>query len=277
MSSLPKSAAIAARAALGAALGASLAASLAASWAATARAESAPAKPVTQSQSAPVLRAGDLVRLRSGGPELTVKSVQGNWVICTWWQERFGMFRTAGFPVAMIDGPIRRLAAAASPQTDAGPQTNDQASPAKRSDRPPGDLSYAGPTNQNPAAQGAHQTAGAGQMGPAGAPASMSLPTTPAQALAVLQGIAQTQGTSPVKTASPSQQGIEQTISYSRLRPALILPQSTTRTVPQGAVQAVLPFQQRAAANQTAGAGQIGPASAPASSMSAPGMIGRPY
>lgn len=259
MSSLPKLAAIAVRAALGAAL----AASLAASWAVTARAESAPAKAVTRSQATPVLRAGDLVRLRSGGPELTVKSVQGNWVICTWWHEGFGMFRTVGFPVAMIDGPLTLLAAAASPQTDAGPQTNDQASPAKRSDRPPGDLSYAGPTNQNPGAQGASQTAGVGQMGPAGALTSMSLPTTPAQALAVLQGIAQTQGTSPVKPASPSQQGTEQTISYSRLRPALILPQSTTRTVPQGAVQAVLPFQQRAGANQTAGAGQVGPTSAP--------------
>jgi uncharacterized protein YodC (DUF2158 family) len=242
----------------------------------TARAESAPATAVTQSQTAPVLRAGDLVRLRSGGPELTVKSVQGNWVICTWWHEGFGMFRTAGFPVAMIDGPLTQLAAAASAQTDAGPQTNDQASPAKRSDRPPGDLSYAGPTSQNPPAQSVNRTAGVGQTGPAGAPASMSPPTTPAQALAVLQGIAQTQGSRPVKPASPSQQGPEQTISVSRLRPALILPHSTTRTVPQGAVQAVLPFQQRAGANQTAGAGQIGPASAPASSMSSQGMIGRP-
>jgi hypothetical protein len=69
MSSLPRSAAIAAQATLGVALGVALGAS----WAVTARAESAPAKPVTQSQTAPVLRAGDLVRLRSGGPELTVK------------------------------------------------------------------------------------------------------------------------------------------------------------------------------------------------------------
>ena len=93
----------------------------------------------------------------------------------------------------------------------------------------------------------------------AGFKAAMDGDFSTPQALAVLQGIAQTQGTSPVKTASPSQQGIEQTISYSRLRPALILPQSTTRTVPQGAVQAVLPFQQRDGANQTAGAGQMAP------------------
>jgi len=228
----------------------------------TALAEIAPAKPVTQSQTTPVLRAGDLVRLRSGGPALTVKSVHGNWVICTWWQERFGMFRTVGFPVAMIDGPITLLAAAASARTDAGPQADGQASSAKRSDHHPGDLSDAGLTDQNPTAQGTNQTVGAGQMGAAGALTSMSLPATPAQALAVLQSIVHTnqnpigQGTSPVKTVSPLQQGTDQTISVSRVRPALILPQSTTRTVPQGTVPAVLPFQQGAATNQTVGVAQ---------------------
>src|SRR5262245_61859226 len=256
MLNIPKLAVIAVQAAVGLALGGS--------WPVTALAQIAPANAVTQSQATPVLRAGDLVRLRSGGPALTVKSVHGNWVICTWWHERFGMFRTVGFPIAMIDGPITLLVAAASPQTDAGPPTNGQASPAKRSDHPPGNLSDAGLTNQNPTAEGANQTLGAGQMGPAGALTSMSPPTTPAQALAVLQGIVQThenppgQGTSPVKTASPLQQSTDQTISVSRVRPALILPQSTTRTVPQGSVQAVLPFQQGAAANQTVGVGQMG-------------------
>ena len=263
MLNLPKLAVIAVQATVGVALGAS--------WAVTALAETAPANPVTQSrppesahsETTPVLRGGDLVRLRSGGPALTVKSVNGNWIICTWWQERLGMFRTAAFPVAMIDGPITLLAAAASPQTDAGPLTNGQASPTNRSDRPPGNLSDAGATKQNPTAQGANQTAGA-----ASALSSTGLPTTPAQALAVLQGIVQNnqnltaQGTSPVKTVSPSQQGNDQTISVSRLRPALILPQSTTQTVPQGSVQAVLPFQQGAATNQTAGVGQMGSASA---------------
>ena len=246
MLNLPKLAVIAVQAAVGVALGAS--------WAATALAE--PANPVTQSETTPLLREGDLVQLRSGGPALTVKSVNGKWVICTWWHERLGMFRTAAFPVAMIDGPITLLAAAASPQTDAGPQTNGQASPAKRSDHPPGNLSDAGLTNQNPTARGAHQSVSALTSG--------SPPTTPAQALALLQGIVQTsqnpttQGTSPVKTVSPSQQGTDQTISASRLRPALILPQSTSQTVPQGSVQAVLPFQQGAATNQTVGIGQMG-------------------
>jgi uncharacterized protein YodC (DUF2158 family) len=276
MLKLPKLAVIAVQATVGVALGAS--------WAVTALAETAPATPVTQSQTTPVLRGGDLVRLRSGGPALTVKSVHGNWVICTWWHERFGMFRSAAFPVAMIDGPITLLAAAASPQTDAGPQANGQASPAKRSDHSPGNLSDAGPTNQNPAAQGAatNQTVGVGQMGAASALTSTSPPTTPAQALAVLQDIVQTnqnptaQGTSPVKTVSPSQQGTDQTISVSRLRPALILPQSTTQTVPQGPVQAVLPFQQNAATNQTVGVGQTGPAGA-LTSMSPQRMIGRGF
>ena len=273
MLNLPKLAVIAVQATVGIALGAS--------WAVTALAETAPANPVTQSQTTPVLRGGDLVRLRSGGPALTVKSVNGNWVICTWWQERLGMFRTAAFPVAMIDGPITLLAAAASPQTDAGPQTNSQASPAKRSDRPPGNLSDVGLTNQNPTVQGANQTVGVGQMGPASAPTSMSPPTTPAQALAVLQNIVQTDqnptalgsapfgfvgnglgqpAASPVTTVSPLQQGTDQTISVSRVRPALILPQSITQTVPQGTVQTVLPFQQDAATNQTVGVGQMGPA-----------------
>jgi uncharacterized protein YodC (DUF2158 family) len=256
MSNLPKLAVIAVQATVGLALGAS--------WTVTALAQIAPANAVMQSQATPVLRAGDIVRLRSGGPALTVKSVHGNWVICTWWHERFGMFRTVGFPVAMIDGPFTLLAAAASPQTDAGPQTNGQASAAKSSDHPPGNLSDAGLTDQNPTAQGANQTAGVGQMEPAGALTSMSPPTTPAQALAVLQGIVQThqnpiaQGTSPVKTVSPLQQGTDQTISVSRVRPALILPQSTSQTVPQGSVQAVLPFQQGAATNQTVGVGQMG-------------------
>jgi len=262
MLSLPKLAVIAVQATVGVALGAS--------WVVTALAETAPANPVTQSQTVAVLREGDLVRLRSGGPPLTVKSVNGKWVICTWWHERLGMFRTAAFPVAMIDGPITLLAAAASPQTDAGLQTNGQANPAKRSDHPPGSLSDAGLNNQHPTVQGANQTAGAASA------LTSSPPTTAAQALAVLQGIVQNnqnpaaQGTSPVvKTASPSQQGTDQTISVSRLRPALILPQSVTQTVPQGSVQTVLPFQQGAATNQTVGAGSA------LTSMSPQGTTGR--
>ena len=93
---LPKPAAIAIQATLGIALSAS--------WAVSALA--APPDTATQGQSTPRLQEGDLVRLRSGGPEMTVKSVRGNWVIAIWWNEAFGGFQSAGFPVAMVDGPI---------------------------------------------------------------------------------------------------------------------------------------------------------------------------
>jgi uncharacterized protein YodC (DUF2158 family) len=59
-----------------------------------------------QSDATPLLQSGDLVRLRSGGPFLTVKSVQGEYVICTWWSEEAGDFRSGGFPIAMVAGPV---------------------------------------------------------------------------------------------------------------------------------------------------------------------------
>ena len=86
MLKLTKPVAIAIQASLGIALSAPLAA--------TALAEGASANAATQNQATPTFRGGDLVRLRSGGPVMTVKSVHGNWVICTWWNEAFGQFRT---------------------------------------------------------------------------------------------------------------------------------------------------------------------------------------
>ena len=122
MLKLPKPAAIAMQATLGIALSAP--------WAISALA--APENTATQSQTTPRLQEGDLVRLRSGGPEMTVKSVRGNWVIAIWWNEAFGAFQSAGFPVAMVDGPITLPPVQVSPQTRApqpsspqtgGPQT----------------------------------------------------------------------------------------------------------------------------------------------------------
>src|SRR5260221_14476941 len=80
MLKLPKPAVIAIQATLGIALSAP--------WAVPALA--APANTATQSQTTPLLHEGDLVQLRSGGPAMTVKSVQGNWVIATWWNEGYG-------------------------------------------------------------------------------------------------------------------------------------------------------------------------------------------
>jgi hypothetical protein len=33
---------------------------------------------------------------------MTVKSVEGDWVICTWWNEGYGEFQPAGFPIAAL-------------------------------------------------------------------------------------------------------------------------------------------------------------------------------
>jgi uncharacterized protein YodC (DUF2158 family) len=46
--------------------------------------DSAPSKAVIQSQIAPSFQRGDLVRLRSGGPLMTVGSIKGNLVDCFW-------------------------------------------------------------------------------------------------------------------------------------------------------------------------------------------------
>jgi uncharacterized protein YodC (DUF2158 family) len=118
MLKFPKPTAIAIEATLGIALSAS--------WAVSALA--AAANTATQTQTTPRVHEGDLVRLRSGAPEMTVKSVRGNWVIAIWWNEVFGGFQSAGFPVAMVDGPITL------PPVNVRPQT----SPTERSDHPPG-------------------------------------------------------------------------------------------------------------------------------------------
>jgi uncharacterized protein YodC (DUF2158 family) len=102
-----KPAAVAIQATLGVALGAP--------WAVPAGA--APANTATQSQTTPRLHEGDLVRLRSGGPVLTVKSVSDNWVICTWFDD-YGELQSAAFPIFMIAGPVTL-----SPD-DTNPQTN---------------------------------------------------------------------------------------------------------------------------------------------------------
>jgi uncharacterized protein YodC (DUF2158 family) len=112
MLKLPKPAAIAIQATLGIALSSPLAVP----------AVAAPANTATQSQTTPLFHKGDLVRLRSGGPAMTVKSVQGKWVIATWWNEGYGGFQSSGFPIAMVAGPVTL------PPDDAHPQTTGQKS-----------------------------------------------------------------------------------------------------------------------------------------------------
>ena len=154
MLNLPNAAAVAVQATLWVALSSP--------WAALA--DAAPAKTATQSQTTPRLHEGDLVRLRSGGSVLTVKSASDNWVICTWFDD-YGELQSTAFPIAMIAGPLTL-----SPD-EANPQTNGQMSPTEPSVRRSGDSSSSGQTNQNPTAQGTNQT---WQVRPANAGTSMS-------------------------------------------------------------------------------------------------------
>ena len=163
-------------------------------WAALA--DAAPANTATQRQTTPLLHEGDLVRLRSGGPAMTVESVWENWVICSWNEGGYGA-QSAGFPIAMIAGPLTL-----SPD-EANPQTNGQMSPTEPSVRRSGDSSSSGQTNQNPTAQGINPTR---QVRPANADTSMSPSTRRARVLPLQQGTG-------------------------RVGPALVEPQGTVRTV----------------------------------------------
>jgi len=232
MLKLPKPAAIAIQATLGIALSAP--------WAVPALA--APANTATQTQTTPLLHEGDLIRLRSGGPAMTVKSVQGNWVVATWWNEGYGGFQSSGFPLAMVDGPITLPPVDVSPQTP--PQTSSPpTSPTEPSERPPGDLSSAGQPNQNPTAQGTNQTR---QVRPVNASTSTSPSTRPARILPSQQS------TGPLHQGT----GTNQTIGVAHLRPTLALP------LQQGTAfnQTVnIPLQQGTGTNQTIGVPQVRP------------------
>jgi uncharacterized protein YodC (DUF2158 family) len=97
MLTLTKRSSIAIAATLGIALSASL------SFAALADTD-AP-QPATQSLAAALLRAGDLVRVRSGGPLMTVTGIQGDQVNCSWtnWD---GRLESQTFPVGALNLPL---------------------------------------------------------------------------------------------------------------------------------------------------------------------------
>jgi len=64
------------------------------------------AEPVSMhSSSNASLRTGDFVRVRSGGPLMTVKDIQGDKVNCSWtnWH---GDLISQSFPIAALQGPI---------------------------------------------------------------------------------------------------------------------------------------------------------------------------
>jgi uncharacterized protein YodC (DUF2158 family) len=286
MLKLPKPTAIAIQATLGIALSAS--------WAVSALA--APAD-TTQSQTTPRLQEGDLVRLRSGGPEMTVKGVRGTWVIAIWWNEAFGGFQSAGFPVAMVDGPITLPPVNVRPQTsppersDHPPGGASPGVPTEGGEHPPGDLSGAGQPNPTPTAQSINQTT---QVRPVKATTSTSGSTRPARILPSQQGagplqqgtgtdetigvpqlrpalaLPLQQGTALNQTVLPLQQGTSanQTIGVPQVRPVLVLPQGTVQTA------LPLPLQQGTGSNQKIGVGQVRPANA-ATSMRAQGAIGK--
>jgi uncharacterized protein YodC (DUF2158 family) len=122
------------------AIAAMLGVAVSTSWAVPALAGPAQSSTTMQSRAVPLLKRGDLVRLRSGGPVLTVKSISDNWVICTWFGD-YGELLSAGFPIAMVTGPVTLST------DDANPQTNGQKSPTEPSVRRSSDSSSTGKTN----------------------------------------------------------------------------------------------------------------------------------
>ena len=112
MLTFTKRSSIAIAATLGIALGMSLSIS--------AFADADPPKPVTQSLAAAMLRAGDLVRVRSGGPLMTVTGVQGDQVNCSWtdWD---GRLEAQSFPIGALNLPLTM------PRTDWGAAREAQA------------------------------------------------------------------------------------------------------------------------------------------------------
>jgi len=64
-------------------------------------ASSSPAPSNTQNQAAPPFRSGNLVRLRSGGPLMTVKDINGGQVDC-FWTDVNGQINADSFPVDVL-------------------------------------------------------------------------------------------------------------------------------------------------------------------------------
>jgi uncharacterized protein YodC (DUF2158 family) len=63
--------------------------------------DSAPSQTAMQERAAPALRSGDLVRLRSGGPLMTVDSIKGDQVDC-YWTDGNGQINAESFPIYVL-------------------------------------------------------------------------------------------------------------------------------------------------------------------------------
>jgi uncharacterized protein YodC (DUF2158 family) len=61
----------------------------------------APSTSTLQSWTAPSLRRGDLVRLRSGGPLMTVENIKGSEVDC-YWSDWNGQPNAQAFPIEVL-------------------------------------------------------------------------------------------------------------------------------------------------------------------------------
>jgi uncharacterized protein YodC (DUF2158 family) len=64
-------------------------------------ADSAPSNTAIQNGTAPTLRGGDLVRLRSGSPLMTVDGIRGDQVDC-YWTGGDGQINAETFPIYVL-------------------------------------------------------------------------------------------------------------------------------------------------------------------------------
>jgi uncharacterized protein YodC (DUF2158 family) len=74
-------------------------------WVGPASANPAHSSPAQERSDIPHLKTGDFVRPRTGGPLMSVDSIENGQVTTSWWSE--GGFRYGKFPIKMLLGPIR--------------------------------------------------------------------------------------------------------------------------------------------------------------------------
>lgn len=82
---------------------------------------SAPSNIAMQSEAGPPLRSGDLVRLRSGGPLMTVIGTEGDQVNCVW-TYLDGHIGSEHFPTSAVERGVRILGGSFSPNPNPAPQ-----------------------------------------------------------------------------------------------------------------------------------------------------------